>query len=906
MQLDAKNTIFVIDGSSFLYRAYYGVRPLHTKAGVPVQAVYSFCRMIKKLVQTFAPTRMVLVWDSKGKTTRHQLFPDYKATRQAPPSDIFDQKELIIRFADLIGLKQIAVPGIEADDIIYSVAQEQKKEGITVVMITSDKDMGQALDDQVLMYDAFKEEFVSKDSFEAKRGFPVGKIPFYFAILGDTSDNIPGVKGIGEKGALELVTHYESLDDLYARIDSVSKPRMRQALIDNKDNAYLSYQLFLLQYHPTGLSGSDVLYNSARWSDAKSLFAELEFTSFLKEIAKEDMVVQLPNQEAAAVVAKYDYRAVTTIEDLEQMISNLKEAGVFALDTETDGLSPLQANLVGLSLCCTQGIAYYIPVGHVTQDVQLPKELVIAKLKPLLEDSALKKYMHNAKFDCEVLFAHGIHVRGLAFDTMVAASLVLKEWQSVGLKSLSEYYLQEPMISFQEIVKDKKLKNFSYVSVDNATAYAAADAHQTFRLYPILRDELAREGLTGLYDQLEGPLVDILIDMEERGIRVDASILSRLNNQITADLDSIKQQILALIGPKNAGINFNSPRQIEQLLFTDLGLPPQKKSAKGTGYSTDQEVLEILAAMHPVPGLILKYRELTKLKTTYIQALPDYINLRTGKIHTSYNQVAVATGRLASSEPNLQNIPTNSGYGLDIRGAFIPEEGSVFISADYSQIELRVLAHLSQDEHLKQAFLTGQDIHAQTAARLFDVTLEQVTSAQRQLGKRINFSILYGLTPYGLSKDLNIPFKDAKMYIEKYFQQYPGVTQWMEEVVQETKHHGYVTTHWGRKRYVPAIYERNRSLYEEGRRVAINTKAQGTAAELMKFGMINLNNRLVKEFPQAHMILQIHDELLIMAPQGQAEQVAALTKDVLEQVVSWSIPLEVGLRIGATWKEVTK
>lgn len=906
MKLDSKKTVFLIDGSSLLYRSYFGLRPLHTTKGQPVQAVYSFCRMIKKIVDRFDPNYITIVWDSKGKTTRHEMYTEYKSGRQPPPSDLFEQKDYILKFADLIGIKQIAMPGIEADDILHSIAQEQKKEGNQVVIITSDKDMGQAIDDQkIVVFDPWKDALIDQKAFEEKMGFPVSKLPFYFSILGDLSDNIPGVKGIGDKGALELVKQFESLQDIYDNLDKVSKERMRTALTVHKENAFLSYKLFLLQYHPSGLQLQDMAFDKKNWANARPLFEELEFKTLMKDIDASSAVAGGVRPDIAQKMVGYEFVSIVSSDQLANLCSLLKHSKLFAVDTETTGLNPQISNCVGISVCVKEGVAYYIPFGH--KDVQqLSQQEVVEALKPIFENDTIKKVFHSAKFDLEVLSTLGIEVHGMIFDTLIAANLVTKDWQRVGLKYLSELYFNEPMLTFEEVVKDNKYKDFSYVPLELATKYAAADAHQTLRLKPILEKQLKEEKLLSLFENIELPLMPVLYEMEKEGIYIDTDFLQELNIKVSRDLLALETEICQLAGIAYGEINLNSPKQVEQILFGKLQLPTQKKSAKGS-YSTDQEVLQILSVLHPVPKLLMKFRELAKLKSTYIDALPEYINPHTLRIHTNFNQTSVATGRLASSDPNLQNIPTDStGYGIEIRAAFKPKEGHLFLSADYSQIELRVLAYLSSDENLTNAFLSGHDIHAETAARLFDMPLDKVTSEQRQIGKRINFSVLYGMTPFGLSQDMGISFKDAKHYIEKYFEQYPGVSAWMEKVIIDTKHHGYVETLWGRRRYVPAIYEKNRSLYEEARRVAINTVAQGTASEIMKQGMITLSRAFKQENLGAKMILQIHDELLICVPQDEIEKTEKLVKNILENVVTWNVPLEVKTRIGKNWKEVTK
>jgi DNA polymerase-1 len=899
-KINPAKTLYLIDGSSFLYRAYYSLKPMHTADGRPVQAVYGFCRMIKKLIDTVKPEHMVLVWDSKGKTARHERYPAYKATRQAAPSDLFGQKEQIMQFADMIGLKQLAQEGVEADDLLYSLAKDAAAQGLLVVMLTADKDMGQSLAENVVLYDTFTDAYVTTESFEAAKGFPVAKLPFYFALLGDASDNIPGVKGIGKKGALDLVQQFDSLDHLYARLGTVN-PRFKKLLEPSRDDAFLSYDLFLLRYYTVGLTLSDLVFNPAGWDNARQLFKELNFKSMLVE--KEST----PESREKKYTAwdKYDFRTITTIEALEALCVDLRAAGLFAFDTETDGVKPLQNRLVGISVCYKEGLSFYIPCAHKVETPHLAVNDVIRLMLPVFEDEQIKKVAQNTKFDQLVLFNAGIMVRGVIFDTMIAARLVAKEWEKASLKFLSLHYFDEAMLNYEDMVESAGYKDFSEVPLDRATLYSAADSHQTFKLYHLLAKKLEEEKLAKLFTTLEQPLTQVLFAMEAEGIHFDTSALKELDVQVSIQLAQLEDAI-ALYADKNRGeINLNSPRQIERLLFTTLGLPPQKKSSKGSGYSTDQEVLRALIDKHPVPGLLLSYRELFKLKSTYIDSLPTFVNPKTGKIHTTFSQIAVATGRLSSYDPNLQNIPV-SGLGLEVRAAFKPNEGCVLLSADYSQIELRVLAQLSRDPVLTQAFVKGHDIHAETASRLFDVPLDQVSHTQRQVGKRINFSILYGLTPYGLSQDLGISFSDAKKYIDRYFEQYPKVLSWMEHIVEETKRLGYVKTLGGRRRYIPAIHEKNRSLYEEARRIAINTVAQGTAAELMKLGMLVLDKTLKKQGLGAKILLQIHDELVLSVPVQELDKTEKLVHEVLEGIVQWTVPLVVTMRHGVNWKEVSK
>ena len=830
MKFDPKKTIFLIDGSSFLYRSYYGMRPMHTSKGEQVQAVYSFCRMIKKLITKFNTQHISLVWDSKGKTTRHDMYQEYKATRQAPPSDLFEQKKHIVEFADLIGLHQIAQTRIEADDIMYSIAKEQAEQGCDVVFITSDKDMAQALDEHVHMYDSLKDKFTTIESFKEERGFGVEKLPFYFSMLGDTSDNIPGVRGIGKKGATDLVQQFESLEDMYANLDKIGKARISNALTEQKESAFLSRELFLLQYHTSGVAKKDLEFDVANWSKARTLFEQLEFKSFIKEIDESGGAEVI--EQKIEHIKKYDFRTVTTEQQLRDLTDLLKEKKAFAVDTEGTHLNVYKSELVGISLCVQEGQSFYVPFGHKTDEQQLPREQVLAALKPILQDESIKKYLHHAKYDQLVFYTVGIELRGIEFDSLIAARLVVKDWQRIGLKHLSEFYFQEQMLTFQDVVKENKLQDFSYVPLELSTWYSAMDAHQTFKLKKVLEKGLQEEKSVEPFKTIEMPLLQVLYEMETAGIYLDATLLEELNKNVTQELTRIEHDINIMLDDEQQQINLNSPQQVAELLFERLKLPPQKKKAKG-GYSTDAEVLKTLSALHPVPAMIMRYRELHKLKSTYIDALPTYINPKTNRIHTSFSQTIVATGRLSRSDPNLQNIPA-SGEGHANRTAF----------------------------------------------------------------KR--------LTPYGLSKDLGIPFKDAQQHIEKYFAQYPGVSKWMDKILEGAKEHGYVTTHWGRKRYVPMIHEKNKTLYEEACRVAINTVAQGTAAEIMKLGMINLRNVLRAQNLDAQMLLQIHDELLITVPQEQAQRAEQLVKETLENVVKWPIPLRVTTRTGKDWKEISK
>ncbi len=896
-------TVYLIDASSFLYRAYYALKPMHTPDGMPIHATYGFCRMIKRFFDRFHPAYCAVVWDSPGKTVRHELFADYKATRQSQPTDFSSQKELVKEFADLIGLKQVAQVGIEADDLLASLSRDFAKKGMRVVIVTSDKDLGQVAAERIELFDPFKETVRDAATVERDYGFPIAKIPFFYALIGDASDNIPGVRGIGEKTAQKLVLQFESLDDLYKNLDRVDSVRTKKLLEDGRESAFLSEQLFTLQYPPVDSFLGDFAVDQANFSAARPFFERLNFASILKQLPDGG---QQRRGAGFAASYGYDFTTITTLEVLTKLCDAIIHHGSCALDTETDGVNTMRSRLVGVSLCYKKGQSYYIPLRHETGEEQIGLDAAIVQLKRVLEDEKIAKYLHNAKFDMLILRNAGIDLKGLAFDTMVAAGLIRDDGDRIGLKALSEQYFKEVMISYKEVVTDHKRANFMQVPFDQATDYAAADAHQTLKLVEPIEKELRAQDEFELYQTIEHPLITVLYEMEFEGIDADARVLDEVDQRVSHKLQTMISQILDLVGMTGAELNLNSPQQVSALLFNRLKLEPLKKTSGKTGYSTDIEVLEELAKRHPVPGLIITYRELFKLKSTYIDALKAEINPKTGRIHTTFRQTSVATGRLASVDPNLQNIPVSDDAQLSIRAAFHAPDGCRLISADYSQIELRVLAYLSQDECLKQAFKAGEDIHARTAAGLFEVPLDGVTHEQRQIAKRINFSILYGMTPFGLAKDLNIPQKDAKAYIERYMAQYPGVQAWMEAVVAETTAHGYVTTLWGRRRNVPGIYEKNQMLYQLARRIAINTKAQGTAADLMKLGMVKLAERLHKNFSDAKLLLQIHDELIVSAPVDQVDAVSAVMAEVLQGVVEWDVPLVVTVRSGQTWQDVTK
>ena len=898
-------SLHLIDGSSLLYRSYYGVRPLHTATGIPTHAIYGFCRTLKKITDDLKPTNLIVVWDSKGPTTRHTEYADYKATRQAPPSDLITQKNAIIEFLTTIGVAQLAASGHEADDLIYSLIQEHPAANTTV--ITGDKDLHQLLSASVSIFDPFKQITITLESFTTDRHFTPQDLLLYHSLLGDSSDNIPGVKGIGAKTAEKLAQEYHTIAALYESIETIKPARTQELLRAQKAEALISEKLFTLRYHHTGFKIERSHYTLTNWRAAASFFKPYEIKPFLPNGVTADQNATAELATAPTCIT----HTITTSEQLNSLITTLNTLPLVACDTETTSLQPFRDDLVGISFSWNDTNGYYIPFGHTTGEQQLPREEVIAAVIPFFASTTIGKIFHHTKFDQSGLARYGITLNGVVGDTLIMASLLRTGSESIGLKALSSRLLQEEMTDYSTIAKGKH--TFADVAVETAAPYAANDARQTWRIYHFIKEQLRQEPiLERLYNQVELPLSSLLWRMEEYGIHLNVPLIQELATHAQEELDHINMKITAclhggqqsLIAPS---LNLNSPQQVESLLFDQLKLPSLKKNVKTQSRSTDSEVLNELSKIHPVPGLIMQYRELSKLLNTYLLPLPGEINARTGKIHTTYTQTITATGRLSSTNPNLQNIPTGNTIGAKVRDAFVAPEGYVFISADYSQIELRILAQFSQDAALVTAFAHGHDVHIQTAALIFGCTEEEITPAQRAVGKKINFSIMYGLTPFGLSKDLNISPAEAKRYIERYFIQYAGVKTWMDALILDAKETGYVTTLLGRRRAVPGLNERNKNLQDAERRVAINTPIQGTSADIIKMAMLKLDGEITKHQLDAHLVLQIHDELIVAVKKEAVEKLLPLIKECMNSIVpDWQVPLEVSLRVGDTWGAVSK
>jgi len=917
-ELISRQKVLIIDGSSFLYRAFYAIKPMMTTDGKSVQAVYGFCRMIKKLIDTHKPTHAVIAWDSEGKTARHDLYPEYKAHRDAPPRDLFEQKKIIKEFADTIQMSQVAIVGFEADDIINTIALQAQEQGFDVVIVTSDKDMRQIVSTGCTIFDPFLDRILDIAAIELIYSFTIDRLPLYFSLLGDASDNIPGVKGIGKVGATKLATQFSSLDDLYANIEQIGG-KSQTYLQSARDNAYISYQLFLLDIVPGEFAVQRYVFLAAKWNNAYQFFKNLQFASLLKGM-QEQSTISVTHSGGQTSIFAPDVHidqmsevrgaliCVQSIDQLVEIEKNIQLKKCVAIDTETTGVDVRRSTLVGISIACDDDVAYYIPCAHESGELQLPLPTVIAWLQKLTGDESIQWCFHNAKFDLHILAYAGIAFKNCFFDTMIAAHLLLDDDQGVGLKALSERLLKQRMKSFSDITSEHGCASFAQVPINAATVYAAADALQTWRLVEIFKKQLLEKNLDTLFYTIEMPLIPVLVALEHVGMMLDKQSLVGIAKRLAGEVERIRQEIVALLGPQYCQLNLNSPKQLQAILFGDLGLKSVKKTAKGTSRSTDQQSLQELVDQHPVIRLIMRYRELYKLFSTYGEGLQQYYDEATGKVYTSMSQIRTATGRLSSSDPNMQNIPiADDAGGVAIRSAFIVPAGYVCISADYSQIELRVLAQLSGDSRLVDAFINNQDIHAITAAGLFDVPVDAVTREQRQIAKKINFSILYGLSAFRLAKDLDIPYKQAQEYHDRFWKQYPGVVLWMQQVIEGVRQKGFVQTLGGRRRSIPGIYEANKALFNAASRIAINTPCQGTAAEVIKKGMIALYEQFLQKKLPIQIVLQIHDELIFVVPIDSAQEVEAMIKYALENIEpDWSIPLQVTTRIGSTWDEVSK
>ncbi len=892
---EVKGNLYLVDGSSYIYRAYYAIRHLSNSKGEATNAVYGFTKMLQTLIKQEQPDHLAVIFDAKGPTFRKELYPEYKANRSAMPEDLVPQIPLIKEVVRAFRLPMLELQGYEADDIIATLARRYAALGLDVTVVTGDKDLMQIVSDRVSLLDTMKGRRSREPEVIERFGVPPRQVLEVLGLAGDTSDNIPGVPGIGEKTASALIQEFGDIENLLANIDQVKGKKRQENLREFADQARLSRRLADLVYDlPVEIDYADLALEEPDKEQLSALYAQLEFHQLLQDLG----VADKPAERCAEAG---DYQTVTTVEALETMLARLCDAGRFAFDTETTSLKAVQAELVGLSFSLAAGSGWYLPVGHryLGAPEQLDPGLVLEKLRPLLEDAAMAKVGQNIKYDALVLRNAGIELAGISDDTMVLSYLTHPEAKSHGLDALARDHLNHRMIPYKELTgSGQKQIGFAEVEVEKAAVYAAEDADITWQIAEKLLPELPASGAEKLYREVEMPLVDVLTRVEWRGIRVDAELLADLSTEMGIALKRLEEEIHTLA---DGSFNINSPKQLGEVLFEKLALPRGKKTK--TGWSTNVDVLTNLAEEHEIAARILEYRSVAKLKNTYTDALPQLINPATGRIHTSFNQAVTATGRLSSSEPNLQNIPIRTPEGRRIREAFLPAEGNLLLAADYSQIELRVMAHIADVESLKQSFEAGEDIHRRTASEIFNVFPELVSDEMRRQAKTINFGVLYGMGAFSLAKDLGISRKEAQQFIDSYFARYPAVLRFMEERREEARQDQYVTTLLGRRCAIPEISSKNGAVRSYAERNAINYPIQGSAADIIKVAMVNIDRRLREENLQARMVLQVHDELVFDVPETELEQVRQLVKLEMENAVTLSVPLVVDIGVGANWSE---
>ena len=911
-----KRPLVLVDGSSYLYRAFFGLPPLTTSSGEPTGAVRGVVSMLKRLQNDYATPHLVVVFDASGKTFRDELFAEYKAHRPPMPDDMRAQIEPLHELVEALGFPILQVTGVEADDVIGTLAKQGAKAGMPVVISTGDKDMAQLVDDKVTLVNTMSETTLDRDGVKEKFGVWPEQIIDYLALVGDSSDNIPGVPGIGPKTAAPLLNHFDSLEKLYQRLDEVPKVEMRGAkqlpakLAEHKESAFLSRQLATIRCDVELPQGPAELVMRTPDTDAlRELYARLEFKTWLRELnegpetpaARPATASPVPKPVPPAAAGHYE--AVMDEKSLETWIEKLKAAPLFAFDTETTSLEYMKAEIVGLSLAVKSGEAAYVPLAHQYLDapVQLDRAKVLARLKPLLEDPARFKLGHHIKYDAHVLRNYGIHMDGMRFDSMLESYVLDSVASRHDMDSLAEKYLDYETIHYEDVAgKGAKQIGFAEVHVDEATRYAAEDADVTLRLHLTLWPRLkAVPSLKKVFDEIEMPLVPVLLDMEHGGVLIDVAMLKKQSSEIAASLLKLEAKAHELAG---GPFNLDSPKQLQTILFEKMELPVVRKTPGGQP-STAEDVLEELAEGYELPKVILEYRSLNKLKSTYTDKLPEQVNPATGRIHTSYHQAVAATGRLSSMDPNLQNIPVRSAEGRRIRQAFIAPKGCVLLAADYSQIELRIMAHLSGDEGLLKAFSQGMDIHRATAAEVFGLKPDKVGADERRAAKAINFGLIYGMSAFGLAKQLGIERGAAQEYVDLYFARYPGVKRFMDNTRVLAREQGYVETVFGRRLYLPDIKARNPQMRQYAERTAINAPMQGSAADIIKRAMISVQRWLKEGDKGARMVMQVHDELVFEVEKKALEQLKQEVPKLMSAAAELKVPLVVDVGVGANWEE---
>ena len=924
------NPLVLVDGSSYLYRAFHAFPPLTNSAGEPTGAMYGVLNMLKSLISQVQPSHIAVVFDAKGKTFRDEMFEQYKSHRPPMPDDLRKQIQPLHDIIRALGIPLLVIEGVEADDVIGTLAVAASKANQKVLISTGDKDMAQLVDDNIMLINTMNNTLLDREAVIEKYGIPPELIIDYLALMGDSADNIPGVAGVGEKTALGLLQGIGSMAEIYANLDKVAELPIRGAkklgdkLLAEKEMADLSYRLATIKTDvdlditpeqlTLGASNNDKLteyfgrYEFKRWlnevmNGADSITNNNEQPTKINHYQATPSLAQDNSDETlpAIQIDRSRYETLLTEADLNRWVEKLKQAKLFALDTETDNLDYMAANLVGISFALENGEAAYLPLqlDYLGAPKTLEKTTALALLKPVLENPAIQKVGQNFKYDLTIFARNGIDVQGVAFDTMLE-SYVLNSTGRHNMDDLAKRYLGHQTISFEEIAgKGKNQLTFNQIPLEKAAEYAAEDADVTMKLQQVLWEKLSKEPtLEKLFKEMELPLLGVLSRMERRGVLIDSDALFLQSNEIANRLSELEEQAYVLAGQP---FNLASTKQLQEILFDKLGLPVIQKTPKGAP-STNEEVLEELAFSHELPKVLVEHRGLSKLKSTYTDKLPQMVNPQTGRVHTSYHQAVTATGRLSSSDPNLQNIPIRNEEGRRIRQAFIAREGFTVVAADYSQIELRIMAHLSQDQGLINAFTQGKDIHRSTAAEIFGVSLDEVTSEQRRNAKAINFGLIYGMSAFGLSRQLGIGRADAQSYMDLYFKRYPGVQTFMHDIREKAKAQGYVETLFGRRLYLPDINSSNGMRRKAAERVAINAPMQGTAADIIKRAMIQLDQKLQND-PDIAMIMQVHDELVFEVRSEKVAFYSELIKTQMESAADLVVPLIVDVGQGTNWDE---
>jgi len=887
-----KKTVYLVDGSAYIYRAYHAIRNLSNSKGLPTNAAFGFTKMILKLMDTKEPEFIAVMFDVKGPTFRHEIYKEYKANRPPMPDDLAVQVPLIKDIVRGFNLSIYEKQGFEADDMIGTFSSLAQENDFTVVMVTGDKDFMQLVTDDAVIWDPMKNATMDKNTVKEKFGVDPEQVIDVMGLSGDASDNVPGVPGIGPKTATALIQEFGSMEKLYENIETITKKKQKENLIEYRDQAFLSRELVTIdKMIPIDFSPATLMVRPPDEKALAGIFKELEFRQLQKNFGRKNNL------------SKKTYKAIQDMEELKDLVRYLEKARTFAFDTETTSKRPHEAELVGLSFSCKKDEAFYIPVGHsdLGESEQLDCRTVLDTLKPVLTNPDLGKVGQNIKYDWMVLLRYGIDLQGVIFDTMLASYLLNPSRRTHSLDQIALEFLDHQMISYKEVTKDvKKGEGFREVPLSKAVPYACEDADITLSAYHVLLPMIEKAGLKELMDTVEMPLLPVLLKMEMKGICADTAKLRELSISFEERLVQIEKDIYVFAGEE---FNIKSSQQLGRILFEKLKLPVVKKTKKKTGYSTDVNVLEELSDMHELPELILQYRTLSKLKSTYTDALLGLVSSETGRIHTSYNQTVTATGRLSSSNPNLQNIPIRGEEGRQIRSAFVPKKGWQLISADYSQIELRILAHCSEDPILIKAFVNDEDIHTRTAAEVFQYIPSLITPEVRQQAKAINFGIIYGMSAFGLSKALKISQKMAKNYIDGYFARYQGVRKFIDRTIAETVETKQSSTMFNRIRPLPDIGSSNQHLRRFAERTAINTPIQGSAADLIKIAMIKVDEELMIKKLKTAMLLSVHDELVFEVPPEEVETVKALVKKIMEEVWELKVPLKVNIACGKNWSE---